>query len=158
MNDATPTDTIKLHLQGAKPKVEIQRALGILPRVMVNGERHRPAKGGWMIPVAGGEEKLAMRGVVPGFQRFEWRGKVVAQLGDHVGRAERLAMFAPAFLLAGVWSVFTVPIALALFFMNIPVVKNPTMPRGLRVALPIINTLAAGVALIAALALLGSQA
>lgn len=155
---ATPTDTIELSLKGAKPKVEIRRALGVLPRVFVDGEQQRPHKGGWMIPVGSAkEEKLSMQGVLPGFQRFEWRGDVVAKLGAHVRTPEKVVMFAPILMLVALPYFMTVVLALALFFMNIPVVKNPNMPRGLRIALPVINTVAATVAVIAVLTLVNAS-
>lgn len=144
---AAPENRVQLRLEGAKPKVEIDGALGIVARVLVNGERARPRKGGWAIPTKSGDERLAVRGWLPGFQSFVWRGQTVYKLGSHVGRAEKIMLFSPMLLIVLIW--YTVPIALALFFMGIPVVKNPQMPRALRIALPLINTVAAFFAIIA---------
>jgi len=147
----TPSNRVELSLKGAKPKVEVDGALGIVAKILVDGERAKPNKGGWLIPLRKGDESLLIvKGWLPGFQKIRWQGEEVFALGSHVGLAERIVMFAPflLFLLfAMVWLV--VPIMLALFFMNIPVVKNPHMPRALRIALPVVNTVAVGAALIA---------
>jgi hypothetical protein len=148
---------VVLELQGAKPKVEVDGALGIVSKVLINGERARPVRGGWLIPLRkGGEGRLEVKGYVPGFQRFLWEGKEVHRLGAHVGLAERIAMFAPFLLIITAW--FMVPVAIIVFFMGIPVVKNPKMPRALRIALPIVNTVAAFIATIAVVALLSGSA
>lgn len=142
------SNLIQLDLSGAKGKVEVTGALGIIARVQVNGEGARPQRGGWSIPLTnGGDSKLVVKGFLPGFQRFTWKGDTALQLGDHVRMPEKIAMFAP-FLLMFAW-VFLAPISLALFMMNIPIVKNPLMPQALRVALPIINTVAGAIAWIA---------
>ena len=149
------SNIIQLDLSGAKGKVEVIGALGIVAKVQIDGERARPQRGGWAIPLKnGGESKLIVKGFLPGFQRFTWNGDTVLQLGKHVRRPEKIAMFAP-FLLVIAW-VFLAPISLALFMMNIPIVKNPLMPRALRVALPIINTIAGAIAWIALASLVGT--
>lgn len=130
--------------------------LGIVAKLYVNGERAKPSRGGWDVPVKGGTKKLVVRGWLPGFQSFWWDGKQVYKLGAHVGLPERIVMFAPALLIVVMW--FLTPFALALFFMNIPVVKNSHMPRPLRIALPIINTVAVVVALFAIVAMMSGTA
>ncbi len=150
------SNLIQLDLTGAKGKVEVSGGLGIIARVLVNGERARPQRGGWSIPLKnGGEKKLMVKGFLPGFQRFTWDGETVLQLGAHVGTAEKVVMFTP-FLLMLAW-VFLAPVSLVLFMMSIPVVKNPLMPRALRMALPIINTVAGAVAWWALATLVGPR-
>lgn len=153
----TASNVIRLDLSGAKGKVEVTGALGIVAKVQLDGVRARPQRGGWSIPLTkGGEGKLEVKGFLPGFQRFAWDGETVLHLGEHVRLPEKIAMFAP-FLLMVAW-VFLAPISLALFMMNIPIVKNPLMPRALRVALPIVNTVAAFIAWIALASLVGPKA
>lgn len=136
---------VPLDLSGARGKIVVTGALGIVAKVEIDGERARPERGGWAIPLKkGGASKLVVKGFLPGFQRFLWEGEPVLVLGSHVRKPEKIVMFAP-FLLMLAW-VFLAPVSLALFLMNIPVVKNPLMPRALRIALPIVNTLAAFVA------------
>jgi hypothetical protein len=151
------SSTIQLDLSGAKGKVEVTGALGIIARVEINGERARPQRGGWSIPLKnGGENKLMVKGFLPGFQRFTWNGDTALQLGAHVGRPEKIAMFAP-FLLMVAW-IFLAPISLALFMMSIPIVKNPLMPRALRIAIPLINTLAGFIGWIALASMVTTKA
>jgi len=144
----TPSNRVELSLTGAKPKVEVDGALGIIAKILVDGERAKPDRGGWLVPLRkGGESRLSIKGWLPGFQKILWQGEEVFALGSHVGLAERIVMFAPFLLFVMAW--YLVPVSLALFFMSIPVVKNPHMPRGLRIALPVVNTVAVGAAVIA---------
>ena len=155
VTDST-SSTIQLDLSGAKGKVEVTGALGIIARVEINGERARPQRGGWSIPLKnGGESKLMVRGFLPGFQRFTWNGETVLQLGAHVRLPEKIVMFAPFLLM--VWIILA-PVSLVLFMLNIPIVKNPLMPRALRIAIPLINTLAGFIAWIALLSMVHTKA
>ncbi len=152
----TPSNRVVLKLAGAKPKVEIDGALGIISKVLINGERARPVRGGWMIPLRKGDEgRLAVSGFVPGFQRFSWQGEEVYRLGAHARLPERITMFAPFLLILTAW--FMAPVAIIVFFMGIPVVKNPKMPRALRIALPVVNTVAAFIATLAVVALVANN-
>ena len=152
----TASNLIPLDLSGAKGKVEVTGALGIIAKVQIDGERASAQRGGWSIPLqGGGDKKLMVKGFIPGFQRFTWNGETVLQLGEHVRFPEKTAMFVPFLLMVA--SVFLAPISLALFLMNIPVVKNPLMPQALRIALPVINTVAAAVAWIALASLFGPK-
>ncbi|HZL81543.1 MAG TPA: hypothetical protein VFC06_06375, partial [Demequina sp.] len=115
MNE-TPSNRVELSLTGAKPKVEIDGALGIVAKILVDGERAKPVRGGWLIPLSkGGEGRLSVKGFLPGFQKILWQGEEVFVLGSHVGLAERIAMFVPFLLILMAW--FLVPVSLALFFM-----------------------------------------
>ncbi len=144
----TPSNRVRLDLPGAKPKVEVDGALGILANLLVDEQRVRPGRHGWLIPLSqGGEGRLIAKGFVPGFQKFRWQGEEVLALGSHVGLAERIVMFVPFLLILMAW--FMVPLSLLLFFMSIPVVKNPQMPRPLRIALPLVNTVAVAIAMFA---------
>jgi len=132
-----------LDLPGARGKVEIENAQGILYKIHYNGEVIRRRKGAWAVPLRNGKTgALRSRGIIPGFQSLYFEGEKVFQMGAHVGLAEKIAMFVP--LLLVVFLPFGLILALALFFLGIPAVKNLQMPRGLRIALPIINTLAGG--------------
>lgn len=146
----TNLNRVTLDLPGAKPRVEIDGVLGIVPKIYVDGQRVRATQGGWAIDLKGGERALLrMKGFLPGFQTFIWQGQPVYKLGAHVQLPEKIVMFFPAVLAVLVW--FLTPAALALFLMNITIVKNVHMPRGLRIALPIINTIAVYVGLTALL-------
>lgn len=147
---------IPLDLSGAKGKIEVTGALGIVARVQINGERARPQRGGWLIPLkSGGESKLMVKGFIPGFQRFVWNGDTVLRIGAHVGLPEKITMFAPFLLM---WWIYLAPVSLALFMMSIPIVKNPLMPRALRIAIPIINTVAGAIAWMALVSMIQPKA
>ena len=147
---------IPLDLSGAKGKIEVTGALGIVARVQIDGERARPQRGGWSIPLKnGGESKLLVKGFIPGFQRFVWNGDTVLRIGAHVGLPEKITMFAPFLLM---WWIYLAPVSLALFMMSIPIVKNPLMPRALRIAIPILNTVAAAIAWMALVSMIHPKA
>ena len=147
---------IDLNLKGAEPMVSVEGGLGIVAKVHLDGVRARPVRGGWQIPLrTGGEGRLAIKGFLPGFQTFLWQGEPVLKLGAHVARPERIVMYAPVLLFIAWW--FMAPVALLLFFMNIPIVKNPLMPRIVRFVLPLVNTIAGAIALFAVAALASSK-
>lgn len=153
----TASNRIPLDLPGAKGKVEVVGALGIVAKLEIDGERARPQRGGWTIPLKSGTEgRLVIKGMLPGFQRLLWRDEVVMRLGAHVGKPERIAMFSPFLLF--ITGVFLAPVALVLFLMNISVVKNPLMPRALRIALPVINTVAAFIGWVAIVTMVSGRA
>lgn len=152
----TASHRILLDLPGTKGKVEVTGALGIVAKVEIDGVRARPQRGGWAIPLkSGGDGRLVIRGFLPGFQRFMWKDEEVLRLGAHVGLPEKIAMFAPFLLIFG-W-VFLAPVSLVLLLMSIPIVKNPLMPRALRVALPIVNTVAVFIGWIAIATVIGTR-
>lgn len=136
-----------LDLPGVRGKVEIENAQGILYKIHLNGEIIRRRKGAWAIPLRNGQTgALRSRGIIPGFQSLYFEGEKVFQMGAHVQLAEKIAMFAP--LLLVIFLPFGFILALALFFLGIPAVKNVQMPRGLRIALPIVNMLAGGLIMV----------
>lgn len=130
-----------LDLPGARGKVEIENAQGILYKIHLNGDVIKRRKSAWAIPLRNGKTgALRSRGIIPGFQSLYFEGEKVFAMGAHVRLAEKIAMFAP--LLVTLFLPFGFFLALALFFLGIPAVKNLQMPRGLRIALPIVNALA----------------
>jgi hypothetical protein len=135
-----------LELPSVRGKVEIENAQGILYKIHVNGEISRRRKGAWPIPLRNGKMgALRSRGIIPGFQSLYLDGEKVFTMGAHVQLAEKIAMFAPLVLV--IFLPFGFLLALALFLLGIPAVKNIQMPRGLRIALPIVNAFAGGLIL-----------
>jgi len=130
-----------LNVPGARQSVEIENPQGILYKIRVGGEVIKRGRGGWQIPLRnGGTAHLKAKGLIPGFQSLYLDGERIYDMGADVGRLERIVMFAPILLI--VWIPFGLVLALLLFFMGIPAVKNTLMPRALRIALPIVNLLA----------------
>ncbi|WP_296665639.1 hypothetical protein [Demequina sp.] len=136
-------NTRRLDIPGARGKVEVDGVLGLLYKVRIDGEIIKRSHGYWAIPTRkGGTAKLTSNGVLPGFQTLRLDGTPILKMGAHVQAPEKAAMFAPAVLV--LWTLGWVPVgaglAVLLFLMNVIVVKNPNMPRGLRIALPLVNT------------------
>ncbi len=138
-------DTLKV--PGAKGTLEVHGTNGIFYRIVHNGEVLKPTKGRWLVP-AGGDKtvELRQRGFFPGFTRLVANGEPVYQFGAAVPKWLRAVAFLPL-LLIFISPLFGLALGILMFFMNILIIKNPQMPLPLRVALPIINTLAAGLIL-----------
>ncbi|MFN3866862.1 MAG: hypothetical protein ACK4MD_09135 [Demequina sp.] len=136
-------DTVALDIPNARGDVRVTGADRIFYKVLIDGQPVSRRRGGWAIPLRGGDTAtLKARGFIPGFQTLYVDNRAVMRLGGHVGLPERMVMFLPLLLL-----IFQFPglvLGLALFFMNVMAVKNPLMPRAVRIGLPIANT-AAGV-------------
>lgn len=130
-----------LEIPGARGAVEIENPHGILYKIRVGGDVVSRRKGAWAIPLRNGTTgTLSSRGIIPGFQSLYFNDVKIFQMGAHVSVAEKVAMFLPLLLVG--FLPFGFLLALALFFMGIPAVKNPLMPRAVRIALPVVNTLA----------------
>ncbi|WP_061960333.1 hypothetical protein [Demequina flava] len=150
-NEITP-----LELPGSVGSTEIKGAQGVLYFIRHDDEIVSRRRGRWLIPMANGEMgELRAHGWVPGFQRLSWQGTEIFRMGAHATLAEKIAMFAPL-LLVLLGSFLAVVLGLVLFFMSVRVVKTPAMPIFLRIALPIINTVAGGLIVILLAGLLAS--
>ena len=152
-------NTRVLEIPGARGKVQVDGVLGLVPKVRIDGVLVQRRRGFWSVPMRNGAvAKLTSNGVIPGFQTLYLDGKPILKLGAHVPTRARTAMFAPALVL--VWPVVgavpplvmtvTSVLAVVMFVMNVVFVKNPAIPRGLRTAMPVVNSLI----VVAALALL----
>lgn len=154
-------NTVTLDIAGARGTVEVEGALGVLVKVLIDGTPVKARKGVFVVPRRKGEDaQVRVRGLLPGFQKVTVDGEKVLDLGAHVPTAARITMFAPLLLVfaAGLGpflGTIGLVLALVLFFMSIMVVKNPDMPVGLRVALPLVNTIAAAVVILVFAGVLG---
>ena len=134
-------DTVILNVPGSKQPVELENPHGVLYKIRVGGEVIRRQRGAWNIPLRNGKEaRLKARGLIPGFQVLNLDGERVYDMGEGVGRIERITMIAPVLLI--IWIPFGIVLGLVMFLTGIPAVKNLQFPRPLRIALPIINFLA----------------
>ncbi len=131
-------NTRRLDIPGARGKVEVDGVLGLLYKIRIDGEPVNRRRGKWTVPMRNGSTStLSANGVIPGFQTLYFDDKPILKMGAHVQLPEKVAMFTPVVLFG--WLIGA-PIAVLMFFMNVMVVKNPQIPRGLRIALPVINT------------------
>jgi hypothetical protein len=137
----------RLDITGARDTVEVDGVLGVFYKIRVGGKALKRGKGGWDIPMRkGAASKLSARGLVPGFQKFYLDGEPIYAMGAYVDVAMRVLMFLPLVLIV-LNPLVGLVLAVILFFMNVSVVKNPQMPRPVRIILPIGNTLAGGLVL-----------
>lgn len=137
----------RLTIARVKGTVEVETVALVFYRLLHNGTVLKQRRGRWLLPAKGSRAdtvEVRARGFVPGFQRLFADGEQVHDFGAHVSLAERIVIFAP-FLLIAILPWLGLPVGLIMFFMNVTFVKNPAMPRALRIAVPIINTLAMGV-------------
>jgi len=139
-------DLVTLDVPGARRTVELENPNGVFYKIRMGGDVIKRTKGAWQVPLRnGGTARITSAGFIPGFQSLYLDGKRIYRMGEGIGLPERIAMFAPLVLV--IWVPFGLILGLVLFFMGLPGVKNDQMPRGLRVALPLINTVAAAVIL-----------
>ncbi|WP_062522367.1 hypothetical protein [Demequina silvatica] len=132
-------NTRRLDIPDARGKVEVDGVLGLLYKIRIDGDVIKRRKGAWDIPLRkGGSSKLTSNGLIPGFQTLRLDGTPILKMGAHVEPAVKVAMFAPLLLI--LWSFVGAILAVIMFLTNVFLVKNPQMPMGLRLALPIINT------------------
>lgn len=156
-------NTRVLEIPGARGKVEVDGVLGLLYKVRIDGTVIKRSRGAWQIPMRNGSvSKLTSNGVIPGFQTLYLDGKPILKMGAHVPTRAKTTMFAPALLL--LWPIvgavppfvvtITTALAVFMFLMNIVFVKNPTIPAGLRIAMPAVNSL---IVIVALLVLFGTR-
>ncbi|MFV0633281.1 hypothetical protein [Demequina sp.] len=136
-------DTVVLDIPRAKGTVALQGGEGVFYKVLIDDEPVKRRKGTWAIPLRGGAQgKLESRGLLPGFQRLVMDDREVYRMGGHASTLEKVLMFAPLVLIA--FGFLGAVLGVMLFFMNVFAVKNAQMPRAVRIALPIANTVAGG--------------
>lgn len=132
---------------GARAKVQVEGTQGIFFKIHVGGKVVKPKKGFWAVPAKGGVKELRVRGFVPGFQKLFVDGKTVFDLAAGTGLPERLVIFAPMLLIA-VNPMIGLVLAVLMFFSNIFLVKNLSIPRPLRLIMPLVNTVVLGALLV----------
>ena len=131
-------DLVPLNVPGARQTVELENPHGILYKIRLGGEILKRGKGGWAIPLRNGKTSyIKSKGLIPGFQVLNLDGERIYDMGEGVGKIERVTMFAPILLL--IWLPFGLVLGLVLFFLGLPLVKNLQVPRPMRIAVPIIN-------------------
>ena len=139
--------TVTLPIKGASKKIELSGADRLFFKILIDGEVTKQRRGFWAIQMRNGTTgQLRTRGLIPGFQSLTLDGEKVYQFGDHAYRFERFIPFV-AILLIFASPLLGMVAAIAMYFMNLGIVRNANFPVGLRVALPIVNTTAVGLAI-----------
>lgn len=131
---------VTLDIPGSAGKVQVLGADRIFYKIEVGGEIVPRRRGIWQIPMREGDPKLVTaRGFVPGFQRLFMDGEELMRLGGYVPVPERIVMSLPV-ILPILFRFPGVVLGFILFLMNVIAVKNPQMPRAVRIGLSIANT------------------
>ena len=147
-------DVAVLPIPGARGRVEVVGTRRIFYKVRQGGELVKRRRGGWPIQMKKGPvQKLNASGWLPGFQALYLENDKVYRFGAEVGLAPRILAFLPLTI------VFVNPyiggvLAVALFIYNIYAIKNPQFPSKVKIALPIMNTVAG---ILITIVIVGSQ-
>ncbi|SEJ46105.1 hypothetical protein [Demequina mangrovi] len=131
-------NTRRLDIPGARGKVEVEGVLGLLYKVRIDGDVVKRKRGAWAVPMRDRSTgRLTSNGVLPGFQTLRFNGEPILKMGAHVETAAKIAMFAPVILI--LFGFIGAIAAVLMFLTNVLVVKNPQMPAGMRIGLPVLN-------------------
>lgn len=147
-------NTVTLDIPRARGTVELRNPHGIFYSVLIDGEPVKRSGGYWSIPLRGKQTgQLRSRGLIPGFATLHLDGELVYDMGASAPAVGKVLVFVPLILLVFGW--LGAVLGVMLFFLSVAVVKNPDMPMPLRLALPLVNTFAAGVILVLLADLIG---
>ena len=132
-----------LPIAGARGRVEAVGIHGIFYKIRQGGVVLKKSRGGWPIAMKNGQEsKLRSAGWLPGFQSLSVGEERIYSFGADVPLAAKILAFFP--LIAIGWSpVVGVLLGVVFVFYSIVSIKNPLFPTKTRIALPIMNTIAA---------------
>lgn len=134
----------QITVPGAQGQVEVSGAHGILFRILQDGAVVKPRKGVWELRGKGGNAvQVRARGFFPGFVKLAANSQVIYSFGHYVPAWLRAITLLP-FLIIVLNPLAGLVFGMALFISNVLIVKNQAMPLGLRVALPVVNAVAAG--------------
>ena len=143
--ESTPPaeDAVVLRIPGARGKVEVVGTRRVFYKIRQGGDVLKRRGGGWPIQLKNGSvAKIRAAGWFPGFQTLYLDGEKVYQFGAGVPAIAKVLALLP--LLAILASpVAGVLVGLVFVFYSIIAIKYPEFPPGVRIALPLMNTLAA---------------
>jgi hypothetical protein len=136
-------DVVVLPIPGARERVEVVGTRRILYKVRQGGEILKKRKGGWPIQLKNGSvATLRSAGWYPGFQTLYMGDQKVYRFGEGVPAIAKVFSFLP--LLAILVNPYVGGLlGLVLVFYSIVAIKYPEFPTRVKVALPLMNTLAA---------------
>jgi hypothetical protein len=136
-------DVAVLSIPGARGRVEVVGTRRIFYKVRQGGEILKKRKGGWPIQLKNGSiAKLSSAGWLPGFQTLYLGNEKVYRFGEGVPAIAKVLSFLP--LLAILVNPYVGGVlGLVLVFYSIVAIKYPEFPNRVKIALPLMNTLAA---------------
>lgn len=132
-----------LPIPGVRGRVEAQEIYGIFYKIRQGGQVLKKRRGGWPIAMKNGTEaKLSSAGWLPGFQSLYLENERIFRFGADVTLAPKILSFFPLSAIA--WSpVVGVPLGLIFVLYSLVSIKSPLFSTGKRIALPLMNTIAA---------------
>jgi hypothetical protein len=136
-------DVAVLPIPGARGRVEVVGTRRIFYKVRQGGEILRKRGGGWPIQLKNGSvAKLSSAGWLPGFQTLYLENERVYRFGEGVPVIAKVFSFLP--LLAILANPYVGGLlGLVLVFYSLVAIKYPEFPTRVKIALPLMNTLAA---------------
>lgn len=140
---AVREDVAVLPIPGARGRVEVVGIRRIFYRVRQGGEILKKRGGGWPIQMKNGSvATLSSAGWLPGFQTLYLEDKKVYRFGEGVPVIAKVFSFLP--LLAIVVNPYVGGVlGVVLVIYSIVAIKYPEFPTKVKIALPLMNTLAA---------------
>lgn len=147
MDNKVNDNTAILAIPGARSTVKVIGTRGIFFKVEQGGATLKRKKGAWQIAVKGGQmSPMRANGWLPGFQSL-WLGQTrVYQFGADVPLSAKILSFLPLGLIALNPYVGAL-IGVIFVLYNIFAVKFSFFPKPLRIALPVLNTVAGALVL-----------
>jgi hypothetical protein len=136
-------DVAVLSIPGARGRVDVVGTRRIFYKVRQGGEVLKKRGGGWPIQLKNGSvAKLSSAGWLPGFQTLYLGSEKVYRFGEGVPAIAKVFSFLP--LLAILANPYVGGLlGLVLVFYSIVAIKYPEFPARVKIALPLMNTLAA---------------
>jgi len=140
---AEPEDVAVLAIPGARGRVEVVGTRRIFYKVRQGGEVLKKRRGNYPIQLKNGSVgKLRSAGWYPGFQTLYLDNEKVYRFGEGVPVIAKVLAFLPLLaILANPWVGGL--LGLVMVFYSIIAIKYPDFPTRVKIALPLMNTLAA---------------
>jgi hypothetical protein len=140
---AAGEDAAVLNIPGARGRVEVVGTRRVFYRVRQGGENLKKRKGGWSIQLKDGSvAKLSSAGWLPGFQTLYLEGAKVYRFGEGVPTIAKVLSFLPLTAIVADLYIGAL-LGLVMVFYSIIAIKYPEFPTKVKIALPLMNTLAA---------------
>ena len=140
---APAEDVAVLAIPGARGRVEVVGTRRVFYKVRQGGEVLKKRKGAWPIALKNGSvADLRSAGWYPGFQTLYLEGAKVYRFGEGVPVIAKVFAFLPLLAIL-VNPLVGGLLGLVLVFYSIVAIKYPEFPNRIKIALPLMNTLAA---------------
>ncbi len=135
-------DFAVLPIPAARGRVEVVGARGVFYSLRQGGQVLKRRRRAWPVVLKSGEQgSIRSAGWIPGFQRLYFDGRLVYQFGADVPRTARVLAFLPLALIA-LNLLIGGTLGIVLVIYNLYAIKNPNFPNPVRIAVPVLHTIA----------------